>query len=76
MIKESGKRLLNIVGSSSCVRCKMAKNHLDIVHHPYNYIDASSEEGKKLVAKYNIDDIPYIFEQGKTYTLQEVLALG
>lgn len=53
----------------------MAKNHLDIVRHPYRYIDASSEEGKKLVDKYNIDDIPYIYEQGVVYTLQEVLAL-
>ena len=75
MIEESGKRLLNIVGSDGCVRCKMAKNHLDTIHRPYRYIDASSEEGKKLVDKYNIDDIPYNYENDVKYTLQEVLAL-
>lgn len=71
--QEVGKNLYNIVGGKYCTRCKLVKNHLDSLNIKYNYIDCESEYGKQLVDEYKIDELPYIYDNVKVYTLKEVL---
>ena len=52
----------------------MVMKHLDSLNIHYNYIDCESYYGKQLVDKYKIEELPYIYDSVKVYTLKEVLA--
>ena len=53
----------------------MVMKHLDELDIHYNYIDCDSEYGKQLVTKYNIDELPYIYDDARGYTIKEILTL-
>ena len=72
--REDGRKLYNIIGGKYCTRCKMVMKHLDDLNIHYNYIDCESDYGKQLVDKYKIEELPYIYDSVKVYTLKEVLA--
>ena len=67
--------MYNIVGGAGCIRCKMLKSKLNSLNIHYNYIDTESDYGKELVDTYSIDELPFIFDNEKVYSLQEMMTI-
>ena len=73
MNMRGGMKLYSIVGNNTCIRCKMIKSHFDSLGINYNYIDTDSDYGKDLIKINNIDELPFIFDNKGSYTIQEIM---